>query len=645
MKFCLHDVKEEYRRGFEEILKEQGQESVKSGGVPVMLKKGPKVTVGYQDGVLILGGNSQVQYYRALSRFLQEGEKAAQKEEEPLFNETAVMLDCSRNGVMKLSELKSQIRMMASMGIGQILLYIEDIYTVEGEPYFGAFRGRYTKEELKEADDYGADMGVELIPCIQTLAHLRTFLRWEENREMCDVGDILLAGNEKVEKLLFRMITEVSGCFRSRRIHLGMDEAFQLGKGTYLKQHGYQEPFEIMKAHLGKVYGMCMELGLKPMIWSDMYIRLMSPDGEYYGIKENQEPAEGVEIPSRLRLVYWDYYNHDEETYDRCLSFHKKLGEEVSFATGGWTWNGIAPNYAKAAATMKQGMKAAEKNGVTQVMCTLWYDNGAETPMQTGIYPVIYFAQLCYGASVEDEALEGWLAMYSGFRAADYRLLDAFDYTPGTLQDNKGADNPSKYLLYQDVLLGLFDKQIEGLGLTQYYESLEKKLAEALYKASFGKKIAQVKQDQPGYRRYAADCLFRYYHNLAGILARKAELGIRVYQAYHAGNKKELSVICEMLKDLQERCILLKEQREGLWFLECKPFGYEVLDIRIGGLVTRLESAQKRIRGYLTDKWDSIPELEEKRLPYCRRDEDDSHRLCACNLWERIVSAGNLDGV
>lgn len=647
MKFCLREVREDYREGFEEILREQGQEVSDTSGVPVLLKEysTPRVTVGCEDGVLLLGGSRQVHYYRALSRYLTEGESAGNHVETPLFGDVAVMLDCSRNGVMKLSELKSEIRMMASMGISQVLLYIEDLYQVDGQPYFGAFRGRYSREELKEADAYGAVFGVELIPCIQTLAHLRTFLRWEENKELCDVGDILLAGSPRVERLLKDMIEQVSACFSSDKIHLGMDEAFQLGKGTYLKEHGYREPFEIMKEHLGKVYGICMELGLKPMIWSDMYIRLMSPDGEYYGIARDQEPSPGVEILDRLRLVYWDYYHHDEETYRRCLGFHRKLTDQVSFACGGWTWNGIAPNYAKAEATMKAGIKAASNLGIDQIICTLWYDNGAETPMQTAVYPLIYYSQLCYGASVDDEALEGWLAMYSGYRACDYRLLDAFDNAPGVLKDNEGADNPSKYLLYQDILLGLFDKQIEGLGMTQYYEELAKKLAEAHYKASFGKRIVPVEKDKPGYRRYAADALFRYYQRLALVLSRKAELGIRVYQAYHAGNKKELSVICELIKVLRADCAQLKDQREELWFMECKPFGYEVLDIRLGGLLTRLESVQKRLRGYLSGRWSAIPELEERRLPYRKAEEGDSHRLCACNLWERIVSAGNIDGV
>lgn len=647
MKFNLKNLNQKYRDGFQEILQELDQEIDSERGIIILAEKSSlnKITVTFNEENLVITGSNQVQMCRGLARFLQEGNGCKYIEETPHFDISGVMLDCSRNGVVNLKELKSQIRMMAALGIGEIWLYMEDTYTVEGEPYFGAFRGRYTKEELHEADLYAEQFGIELIPCIQTLAHLRAFLRWPQNKEICDVDDILFVGEERVKYLLREIIQQVMEPFRTKQIHLGMDEAFQLGRGKYLRKNGYQEVTQIMTAHLQEVCGICSDLGLSPVIWSDMYIRPLVPDGDYYGIQENQEPPKSVKIPEKLGLVYWDYYNHKKEVYNRCLGFHKRLTEKIIFATGGWTWNGVAPNYVKAIDTMKKGIEAAYEENIKKAVCTLWYDNGAETPMQTALFPVIYFSQLCYGASVEDDALNKWLALYSGFSAEDYMLLNSFDAVPGTAAYNAQADNPSKYLLYQDVMLGLFDKQIEGLGMTKYYELLCKKLDEAISHASLGKKPVAVKQESKTYRRYASYSTFQYYRTLAYVLSKKAELGIRAYQAYHAGNRKELFKICDALNECREACQKLKEQRESLWFMECKPNGFEVLDIRLGGLITRLESAQKRIRGYLMDKWDKLPELEEKRLLYRSVSGNDPHKLCSCNLWEHIVSAGNIDGV
>ena len=45
-------------------------------------------------------------------------------------------------------------------------------------------------------------MGLELIPCIQTLGHLERFLHWESSAELQDTPDVLLAGEEKTYCLI-----------------------------------------------------------------------------------------------------------------------------------------------------------------------------------------------------------------------------------------------------------------------------------------------------------------------------------------------------------------------------------------------------------------------------------------------------------
>lgn len=58
------------------------------------------------------------------------------------------MLDCSRGAVYSVPALKKYIDVLARMGYGSLQLYTEDTYTVEGEPYFGYLRGRYSEEEI-----------------------------------------------------------------------------------------------------------------------------------------------------------------------------------------------------------------------------------------------------------------------------------------------------------------------------------------------------------------------------------------------------------------------------------------------------------------------------------------------------------------
>ena len=96
------------------------------------------------------------------------------------FKRLGIMLDCSRNAVMKVDSVKRYIDIMHRLGYNTLMLYTEDTFEVDNQPYFGYLRGRYSKAEIKEIDKYALSKGIELIPCIQTLAHLNAIVRWSE---------------------------------------------------------------------------------------------------------------------------------------------------------------------------------------------------------------------------------------------------------------------------------------------------------------------------------------------------------------------------------------------------------------------------------------------------------------------------------
>lgn len=597
------------------------------------------ITVAYDGARLKLTGTEKVHFYRALHLFFVEiqrnGDRPFQKAEQISFSETGIMLDCSRNGVMTVQMVREMVDLCAACGLNQIYLYMEDVYEMPEDPYFGAYRGRYSYEELKSLDAHGRQVGVELIPCIQTLAHLRTYLKWPKARTLRDTSDILLVGSEETEAFVRAMIHNASRPFSTNKIHVGMDEAEMLGLGQYLRDHGYQERYGIMAEHLKMVLQICEEEHLKAMMWSDMFFRLMSPTGGYYDIPEDAEFARADQFPENLELVYWDYYHHSEEAYKKNIDLHLKITKDIRFAGGGWTWNGIAPNYRKAERTLEEGIKACRKEEIGKTFCTFWFDNGTETPVRTAVYSILYYAQLCYRETVEETELEIWLQMLTGYGRELYRLLDEFDSPTGVMPENEAADNPSKFLLYQDALAGIFDGQIQGMKLGEYYGELEEKL--------------HCLREQEGTKkddRYnAMGDIAAYYEVLAGLLKEKAMLGVELRETYLRGDTEALYLFLERL----DRCICaverLKELRENIWMNECKVFGYEVLDIRIGGVGVRLQSAKRRLQKYLAGEVCRIGELEEPLLPYRKDRAESRYPLCPGGFWDQIVSAGNMAGI
>ena len=123
-----------------------------------------------------------------------------------------------------------------------------------------------------------------------------------------DTADILQVGKEEVYTLIEKMLCSVKESFSTNRIHLGMDEAAQLGLGKYLRENGYTKSSVLIREHSARVFEICKKLGLEPMIWSDMYITT-NTGGGYYDVADDTDCSDWEKPDPELGLVYWDYYN------------------------------------------------------------------------------------------------------------------------------------------------------------------------------------------------------------------------------------------------------------------------------------------------------------------------------------------------
>lgn len=70
-------------------------------------------------------------------------------EEKVNFHSNGIMLDCSRNGVPTVETIKRFIYRLAHFGMNRFYLYMEDILEIEGYPYWGYMRGRYSKRRCR----------------------------------------------------------------------------------------------------------------------------------------------------------------------------------------------------------------------------------------------------------------------------------------------------------------------------------------------------------------------------------------------------------------------------------------------------------------------------------------------------------------
>lgn len=445
-----------------------------------------ELSVEFQDRpeILINKRNNQIHiicreishYYRALNYAIHHMEEDEfQYREHVCFERNGLMLDCSRNAVFTVEKVKFLIKTLAKLGMNVLMLYTEDTYEVEGQPYFGAYRGKYTKDEIKELDAYASMFGVELVPCIQTLAHLHNVLKWPGMDKIRDSADILQPEKEETYQFIEKLLSSVKENFSTNRVHLGMDEAVMLGLGNYLKENGYKKGSLIIREHCNRVVDICRKLELKPMIWSDMYITANSTGG-YYDLPENTDCSKWEKPKKDLGLVYWDYYHDDTRTYEKMLDIHAQLSDNVIFAGGSWIWNGISPNYSKTYACTKAALSTCKKYNIKEVLCTAWMDNGAETPVDALLPGLVLFAHLDFHRDYDETILKQEFRNCTGGEFDDFMALDNFDSLFLNTKENKEAQNPSKYLLYQDPMLGIFDYHVKesGVNTKSYYQNIQK---------------------------------------------------------------------------------------------------------------------------------------------------------------------------
>ncbi len=74
-----------------------------------------------------------------------------------------------------------------------------------------------------------------------------------------------------------------------------------------------------------------------------------------------------------------------------------------------------------------------------------------------------------------------------------------------------------------------------------------------------------------------------------------------------------------MASSFAEYQALLKnfhQQVVTVWSQSCKGQGLEILDLRLGGLIARADTACQRINAYLAGSIAELSELEETILPY-----------------------------
>lgn len=156
-------------------------------------------------------------------------------EDAPRFAWRGFLLDSSRH-FQRAETIKNVLRLMPHFRMNKFHWHLIDSQGFrmpsKSLPKMGQYwdhvPGQYTVEEMKEIEDYAAELDIEIIPELDAPAHSNAFLR-AYPEYACDpnnTGEEICIGNPKCMEMLKDLYKEILELLpRTRYIHIGGDEA------------------------------------------------------------------------------------------------------------------------------------------------------------------------------------------------------------------------------------------------------------------------------------------------------------------------------------------------------------------------------------------------------------------------------------
>jgi hexosaminidase len=291
-----------------------------------------------------------------------------------------VMVDISRDKVPTMDSLKALVDRLASLKVNQVQLYSEHTFAYKDHGVVHGKASPLGADEIKELDAYCQARHVELVPNQNCLGHMNRWLAHEEYRQLAIEPDgftdpygirrppmTLEPTNPGSLELVRALLRELLPLFTSRRVHVGLDEAWEL---PHTRIDDFLAWVETLRA-LPELAGHDM------LMWGDM-------------ISGRDDLLS--KLPDGVTVCEWGY--DDWYPFDERCAVLAEAGLPFWVAPGTSSWMSILGRATNARTTCRRAAEAALAHGATGYLNTDWGDNGH---LQQ---PVVSEPGLAYGAAV-----------------------------------------------------------------------------------------------------------------------------------------------------------------------------------------------------------------------------------------------------
>ena len=511
------------------------------------------------------------------------------KKEDLLYKDFGVFL-CG--GLLRIEKIKRLIDFMSAFGYLSLRWEIGMYMDLDGdEKVVNYMGGKYTHAQIKEIDDYAFARGIEVVPCVQCFKHSGQVTKYEKYKNVFGGDGYLLVDEPAVYELLKTYFETCKRLFRSRRIHIGMDETFHLGEKGYLDRFGYQEKGEIYMRHLHRVVELSKTCGLECEMWGDM---LKEMARKYRRGAKSCTKNYLENFPKGVRVIEWFYggdYNHEQlkEIFD-CF----EGVEEIGYCDCANTYPEYHPHNQVGLNTYSSHAKSMKEFGINTYLVSIWNDHHSCSHF-SGL-PSLFACSLAVHGKELNEQTKAEFKKLVGVSFDDFMLLDLVNHDVDWERDFAARLLETSVFRQADMHErrgGVYPVDLQMDGLNARFQAVADKL----------------KKVQAGEFSLIFESLQKY----AEVMAIKSELGHEVLHCYKSNDKVGIAACAEKLGKFVEK---LDEFTELFIARYNDEFQVSRFDVRCAGQLggTRLNALyeKKMLEEYISGKISCIEILDEQ---------------------------------
>ena len=332
--------------------------SLPSQGYELRINSDGVDLVGADDAGLFYGEATITQLARLHDGRLPEGSVR----DHPDLPVRGVMLDISRDKVPTMDSLKAVVDGLAALKVNQVQLYSEHTFAYRSHGEVHAAASPLDAAEITQLDAFCRARQVELVPNQNCLGHMNRWLAHDRYRPLAIAPDGFVDPygitrrpmtieplNAGSLALVRELLAELLPLFSSRRVHVGLDEAWELPASRI-------DDFLSWVATLRAL----PELdGREMLMWGDMI---------------SGHPEQLARLPAGVTVCEWGY--DDWYPFDERCAVLAAVGVPFWVAPGTSSWLSILGRFTNARATCSAAAAAALAHGASGYLNTDWGDNG-----------------------------------------------------------------------------------------------------------------------------------------------------------------------------------------------------------------------------------------------------------------------------